>query len=124
MTLVPFFVGGLLVGIVVFVPAWLLTPQGTTPQTFNFDLIVGAFVGLIAGLIGGTLVEFVSKFVFAPAYGRLLLKRPPTVLSLFNDSEDVISLSAKFADEKKKLRLTFENDEIAREFAALNPQEN
>jgi hypothetical protein len=122
-TLIPFLVGGLLVGVVAFVPAWLIAPQGTTSQTIGFDWVFGGFVGLIAGITGGTLVEFVLKFVFAPAYGQLLLKRPLTVLSVFNDSEDVIGLSAKFADEKKKLKLTFENDEIAREFAALNLQE-
>jgi len=122
-TLVPFLIGGLLVGAIAFVPAWLIAPQGTMPQTMNFDLVFGGFVGLIAGIIGGTLVEFVLKIVFAPAYGKLLLKRPLTALSVFNDSEDVIGLSAKFADEKKKLKLTFENEEIAREFAVLNPQE-
>ena len=122
-TLVPFLIGGLLVGAVAFVPAWLIAPQGTTPQTMNFDLVFGGFIGLIAGIIGGTLVEFVLKFVFAPAYGQLLLKRPLTALSVFNDSEDVIGLSAKFADQKKSLTLTFENDEIAREFSELSPQE-
>jgi hypothetical protein len=61
--------------------------------------------------------------VFAPVYGQLLLKRPLTVFSLFNDSEDVIGLSAKFTDQKKSLKLTFENDEIAREFEKLNPLE-
>ena len=122
-TLVPFLIAGLLVGVIAFIPAWLFAPQGTTPQTLNFDLVVGGLAGLVAGVIGGTLVEFVLKFAFAPAYGQLLLKRPLTVLSLFNDSEDVIGLSVKFADGKKSLKLTFENDEIAREFAVLNPQE-
>jgi hypothetical protein len=122
-TLVPFLIGGLLIGAIAFVPAWLIAPQGSTPQTLNFDLVFGGFVGLIAGLLGGTLVEFVLKFVFAPVFGQLLLKRPLTALSLFNDSEDVVGLSAKFTDGKKSLKLTFENDEIAREFTALNPQE-
>jgi hypothetical protein len=122
-TLIPFIIAVLLIGAVAFVPAWLIAPQGNTPQTFNFDLVFGAFVGLIVGLIGGTVVEFVLKLLFAPVFGQLLLKRSLTVLSLFTDSEDVIGLSAKFKDDRKKLTLSFENDEIAREFKTLNPQE-
>jgi len=119
-TLLPFFVAGLLVCVIVFIPVWLITPDGTTSQTLGFSLTVGAFVGLVAGVIGGSIVEFVVKLMFAPAYGQLLLKRPLTVFNLFNDSEDVIGLSAKFTDQKKSLKLTFENDEVAREFEKLN----
>jgi len=120
LTLFPFFIVGLLVCVAVFVPVWLITPDGTTSQTLGFSLIVGAFVGLIAGVVGGSVVEFLLKLMFAPVYGQLLLKRPLTVFSLFNDSENVLGLSAKFADNKRSLKLTFENDEIAREFEKLN----
>ena len=119
-TLIPFLIGGFIAGVIAFVPAWLLAPQGTTPQTLNFDLVFGGFVGLIVGLIGGTVVEFVAKLLFAPMFGQLLLKRPLSVVGLFNDSEYVIGLSAKFTDKKKSLRLTFEHDGIAREFDQLN----
>lgn len=119
-TLIPFLIGGFITGVIAFVPAWLLAPQGTTPQTLNFDLVFGGFVGLIVGLIGGTVVEFVAKLLFAPVYGRLLLKRPLSVVSLFNDSEDVVGLSAKFTDKKKSLKLTFENDGMAKEFGQIN----
>ena len=122
-TLLPFLIVGLLVCVVVFIPVWLITPDGTTIQTMGFAPAVGAFVGVIAGLIGGTLFEFGLKFLFAPIYGQLLLKRPLTIFSLFNDSEDVIGLSAKFTEGKKSLKLTFENDEIAREFINRNPSE-
>ncbi len=119
-TLLPFFVAGLLVCAIVFIPVWLITPDGTTSQTLGFAPAMGVFVGLMAGIIGGSVVEFVLKLMFAPAYGQLLLKRPLTVLSLFNDSEDVIGLSAKFTENKQSLKLTFENDEVAREFEKLN----
>lgn len=119
-TLVPFVIAGFLLCGLAFIPAWLIAPQGTTPQTLNFDLVFGAFVGIVVGLIGGTAVEFGLKFLFAPVYGKLLLKRPLTVLSLFNDSEDVIGLSAKFTENKKSLKLTFENDKIGKEFGQLN----
>ena len=122
-TLLPFLIAGLLVGVLVFIPVWLLTPDGETIQTMGFAPAMGALVGIIAGLIGCSVVEFFLKLVFAPIYGQLLSKRPLTVFSMFNDSEDVIGLSAKFTDQKKSLKLTFENDEIAREFEKLNISE-
>ena len=122
-TWLPFFIVGLLACVLVFIPVWLLTPEGPTPQTYEFPYVLGAFVGMIAGLVVGTLVEFLLKMLFAPAYGKLLLKRPLTIFSVFQDSEDFIGLSTRFTDKKKNLRITFENDEIATEFIALNPQE-
>jgi hypothetical protein len=122
-TWIPFFVIGLLTCVIVFVPVWLVTPEGPTLQTREFPYVLGAFVGMIIGILMGTLVEFVFRMVFAQAYGRLLLKRPLTVLSVLNDSEDLVGLSTRFTDGKKTLKMTFENDEIAREFMALNPQE-
>lgn len=123
-TWIPFFIAGLLTCVIVFVPVWLLSPEGTTPQTYEFPYVLGAFVGMIAGILVGTLVEFVLKMVLAPAYGSLLVKRPLTVFSVLNDSEEVIGLSMRFTKDRKKLNMTFENDEIAGEFIALNPQEN
>jgi hypothetical protein len=122
-TLLPFVIVGLLLCGIVFIPVWLLTPDGTTSQTLGFSVTVGALAGIIAGLIGGSAVEFILKLAFASAYGQLLLKRPLTVFSLFNDSEDVIGLSARFTENKKSLKLIFENNEIAREFEKLNTSE-
>ena len=119
-TLLPFLIAGFILGAIAFIPAWLVAPEGTSQQTLGFPLVFGGLVGMIVGVIGGTVVEFVLKFLFAPAYGQLLLKRPLTILSLFNDSEDVIGLTAKFADKKKSLKVTFENDEIGKEFQKLN----
>ena len=122
-TWIPFFVAGLLTFVLVFIPVWLITPEGPTLQTFEFPYVLAAFVGMIAGILVGTLVEFVLKIMLAPAYGKLLLKRPLTVFSIFNDSEDLIGLSIRLGAEKKILNMNFENDELAREFIALNPQE-
>ena len=122
-TWIPFFITGLLTFVIVFIPVWLLSPEGSTSQTYAFPYVLGAFVGMIAGILVGTLVEFVLKMVLAPAYGSLLVKRPLTVLSVLTDAEDLIGLSLRFGEKKKTLKMTFENDELAREFIALNPQE-
>jgi hypothetical protein len=123
-TWLPFFIVGLLTWVAVFIPVWLMTPEGPTPQTYTFPYVLGAFVGMIAGIVVGTLAEFALKILFAPAYGTLLLKRPLTVLSVFNDSEDLLGLATRFTRDKKTLKLIFENDQIAQEFISLNPQEN
>ena len=122
-TWLPFFIVGLLAGVVAFIPVWLFSPEGTSTQTLALPYVLGAAAGLIAGIIAGTLVEFILKILFAPAYGKLLLKRPLTIFAVFNDSEDVIGLSARFTEGKKSLKLIFENDEIAREFIILNSLE-
>jgi hypothetical protein len=92
---------GLLTWVIVFIPVWLFSPEGTTSQTDEFPYVLGAFVGMIAGILVGTLVEFVLKMLLAPNYGRLLVKRPLTVFSVFNDSEDLIALSLRFGENKR-----------------------
>lgn len=118
-TLVPFVIAGLLVGAIAFVPALLISPEGPTSETAGFPFVFGGFVGLVAGIIGGTIVEFLLKMLFAPAYGQLLLNRPLTILGFFNDSENVIGLSAKFTHKKKSLKLAFEHADVANEFKRL-----
>ncbi len=121
-TLVPFLIGGLLVGLAAFVPAWLLAPEPPlqTVQTRFFGLVIGAFVGLIAGILGGTLVELAFKLLFTPLYGKSLLKRPLTAIEILSDTETYLGLSAALSKDKTQLTLTFEREEIGREFQQLN----
>jgi hypothetical protein len=119
-TWLPFFIVGLLACVAVFIPVWLLSPEGTSNQTLALPYVLGSAAGLAVGIAAGTLAEFVLKVLLAPVYGKLLSKRPLTIVSVFNDSEDVIGLSAKFTENKSSLKLTFENDEIGREFDALH----
>ena len=86
--------------------------------------MLGAFVGMIAGILVGTLVEFLLKMIMARAYGRLLMQRPLTIFSVFRDAEDLVGLFLRLGENRKTLKMIFENDELAREFIALNPQEN
>jgi hypothetical protein len=119
-TLVPFVIMGLVVFMFVFIPVWLVTPAGTSAQTLDAPWIMGSVAGMIAGLIGGTLAEVVIRLAATPIYGKLLLKRPLTILGLFNDSEDVMGLAARFGKDKKSISLIFENDDVAQDFKRLN----
>jgi hypothetical protein len=122
-TLIPFLVAGLIIGVIVFVPVMLIAPEGTTPQTLGFPFVLGGFAGLVVGIIGGTVVEFVVKMLAVPFYGKLVARRPLTIFGLFADTDELIGISARFLREKKLVHLEFENEEIAREFIQLNPLE-
>lgn len=122
-TWLPFSIAGFLACALAYIPAWLLSPEGPTPDAAAFPFVFGLGVGLISGSLAGSLVEFGLRMLFVPVYGRLLLKRPMTIVSILRDSDDLVGLSMRFAENRKIARLTFENEEIAREFIALNPQE-
>ena len=122
-TLIPFLVAGFVIGAIVFVPATLISPEGTTPRTIGFPLVFGGFAGLIAGILAGTVVEFFVKMLAVPFYGKLLTRRPLTVVGLFAESDELIGVSARFLREAKIVRLEFENEEIAREFMQINSLE-
>lgn len=122
-TLIPFMIAGFVIGVMVFIPVAFITPEGTTSQTIGFPLVVGAFAGLIVGMIGGTVVEFFVKMLAVPIYGKLLARRPLTLLGFFTESDQLIGISAKFLRETKLVQLEFENEEIAREFTQLNSLE-
>ena len=122
-TLVPFLVAGLIVGVIVFIPVTLIAPEGTTVQTIGFPFVIGGFVGLVVGSIGGTLVEYVVKLLAVPFYGKLVTRRPLTIFGMFANTDELIGISAKFLREKKLVQLEFENEEIAREFIQINTLE-
>lgn len=122
-TLIPFLVAGFVVGLIAFVPATLFSPEGTTPQTYGFPFVFGGLVGLIAGVLAGTVVEFIVKMLVVPFYGKLLTRRPLTIVGLFAESDELIGISARFFRKAKTLQLEFENEEIAREFMQTNSLE-
>lgn len=122
-TLIPFLVGGLIFGVIAFVPAMFIAPEGTTPQTLNFPVVFGGFIGLIVGIFFGTIVEYVVKMLAMPFYGKTLSRRPLTVFSLFHATDEFVGVSVNLLVEKKVLQFEFDNEEIAREFAKINQLE-
>ena len=122
-TLIPFLAVGFIAGAIAFVPAMLIAPAGPTPDTAGFPFVFGGGVGLIVGIMVGTVAEMVVKIFAAPFYGRLVTRRPLTILGFLSETDDLLGVSAKFLREKKLVQLEFENEEIAREFAKLNQLE-
>jgi hypothetical protein len=122
-TLIPFVIAGILIGLIVFIPVLLIAPQGTSTQTLDLPWVIAGAAGLTAALIGGSMVEFFVKMLAVPFYGKLLTRRPLTIFGLFTESDELIGASAKFSREKNMLHLAFENDEVAREFKKLNSLE-
>lgn len=122
-TLVPFFVVGLIFGAIAFVPAMLIAPEGPTPETAGFPLVFGGGVGLVVGMIAGTIAEVIVKSLAVPFYGKLITRRPLTMVSFLAETDELIGISVKFLREKKLVQLEFEHEEIAREFIQLNQSE-
>ena len=122
-TLMPFMMAGFVIGVIVFIPVVLISPEGTTVQTVGFPLVLGGFAGLIAGILGGSVVEFFVKILATPYYGKLLIRRPLTILGFLIESDQLIGLSARFLRDNQIVQLEFENEEIAREFLQLNSLE-
>lgn len=122
-TLIPFLLAGFLIGLVVFVPVVLIAPQGTSTQTLDLPWVIAGAASLIAGLIGGSVVEFFVRMLAIPFYGKLVTRRPLTILGLFIESDQLVGISAKFSRETSLLYLTFENEEIARAFKKINSLE-
>jgi hypothetical protein len=122
-TLIPFFVAGLIFGAIAFVPAMLIAPEGPTPETAGFPFVFGGGVGLVVGMIVGTIAEVIVKSLAVPFYGKLVTRRPLTMVSFLAETDELIGVSVKFLREKKLVQLEFENEEIAREFIQLNQSE-
>lgn len=119
-TLIPFLIGGFIFGVISFIPALLIAPEGTTPQTLSFPFVFAGFIALIVGIIFGTIIEAIVKTISIPVYGKLVTKRSLTIFSFFSNTDDLIGISAKFIKDKKQIQLQFENQEIAKEFKTLN----
>ncbi len=117
---VPFVLGGLLVGLVVFVVVAFgaslagLDEMGQPGQANS--LILGAFVGLIAGFI----FEVLARVVLLPFLGPALLRAPLLAQQLLNDSDYVAGLAGKLNADASRLELTFAREDVAREFVAAN----
>jgi|SRR5690606_27967967 len=125
-TLVPFLIGALLFGIIAFIPATLMVPENPAPDNVNtigFPFMVGGFVGLVVGIILGTIIEMIVKTMSIPVYGKLVTKRPLTIMSFFSNNDDLLGISGKFIKEKKIIQIEIENEEVANEFVKLNSLE-
>lgn len=127
-SLIAFTVSALFWAVVGFILGWLVLPNlslwsflGVQSMRLNEAVFVlSGLSALVAGIVGGTLTEVGLRILALPFLGGSILKRPLTVLGLFQERHDVIGLGAQLSSDKKSIILTFERESAAREFASLN----
>ena len=122
--LTSFCLGFVLFGIVAFIGvtygAWLLRLDEYGQPNNSNSLLVGAFAGLVSGLLGGLVFELLARIVLLPWYGRGLLSAPLFAVQVLNDSEYVAGLAAKPNRDATQVQFVFDNASIADEFKRLN----
>lgn len=121
---IPFVLGVLLVGgLTFFAVAYGASVRGLDeygqPNNFN-SLVLGAAVGLVAGLIAGFLFEVAARVLLLPLFGQALFRAPLLAAQFFTDADYVAGLTARPDRAALFLQLTFANDETAGEFRSLN----
>jgi hypothetical protein len=82
--------------------------------------VVGGAAGMIVGLIGAFLFEGAARLLLLPFFGQALWQAPLLMTQFIQDADYVAGLRGKLDPEAKHLLLTFNNDELAAEFARLN----
>jgi hypothetical protein len=121
---IPFVLGMLFIGGVAFVWVALgasILGLDNYGQPVNANsLVLGAAVGLFAGLIGGFFFEVMARVLLLPIFGKALLQAPLLAAQVINDSDYVAGLRGKLNPSATQLQLTFSNDEVAHEFRAMN----
>lgn len=124
---IPFVLGFVLVG----AAAFLLTVYGSwvfgldelqSPgQTQTPSLVLGAGAGLFGGFVGGFVFELLARLLLIPFYGSSLLRAPMLAKQFINDSDYVAGLTGRLDRDARQLTLEFSNEEVAEDFARLNP---
>jgi hypothetical protein len=121
---VPYLLGFLLVGIAAFA---VVTYGASVLGLDNYgrpeqapSLMLGIFAGLVGGIAGGLLFEVLARVILVPFLGTRLLHAPFMAMQLLRDSDYVVGLYGKLNREGTRYELSFANDEVAREFEALN----
>lgn len=122
--LVPFLAGFILLGGAAFV---LMTSYAidlgldlnNVPGSGN-SLVVGGAAGMIVGLAGAFLFEGAARLLLLPVFGQALWQAPMLMTQFIQDADYVAGLRGKLDPQAQHLLLTFNNDELAAEFAQLN----
>ena len=124
---IPFMLGFLLVGAAGFLLAvygsWVfgLDELQSPGQAQTPSLVIGAGAGLFGGLAGGFVFELLARVLLIPFYGAALLRAPMLARQFITDEDYVAGLSGRLDPDATRLTLKFSNEEVAAEFARLNP---
>jgi hypothetical protein len=85
------------------------------------SLVLGAFFGLLAGIGGALAFELLARLLLLPILGRSMLRAPLLMVQLLTDADYVAGLRGRLSERGDRLRLTFDHDAAAAEFADRNP---
>jgi hypothetical protein len=96
---------------------WVITDE----QLVGYAIFIFSGAGaLAAAVLGGTALEFFLRLLARPFFGDVLARRPLTLFSLKHDLHDIVGMRAQVSGDKTILTLSFEREDFARAFAALN----
>lgn len=123
---IPFALGFVLIGAAGFAlavyGAWIFgLDEGQAGRAQTPSLVLGAGAGLFGGFAGGFVFELLARLLLIPFYGDSLLRAPMLAKQLITDVDYVAGLSGKLDRDATQLTLSFSNEEVAGEFARLNP---
>jgi hypothetical protein len=123
---IPLVLGFVLVGAACFLLAvygsWVLgLDEGQQAQRQPPSLVLGAAAGMFGGLVGGFAFELLARLLLIPFYGGSLLRAPMLVKQFLTDEDYVAGLKGRLNRDATRLTLEFSNEELAGEFARLNP---
>ncbi|MBK8904929.1 MAG: hypothetical protein IPM53_27365 [Anaerolineaceae bacterium] len=122
--LLPFLTGFILLGgaafvVVTFYAVDMGLDLNNVPGSGN-SLVVGGVAGLAVGLVSAFLFEGVARLLLLPFFGQALWQSPMLMAQFIQDADYVAGLRGKLDPEAKHLLLTFNNNDMAAEFAELN----
>jgi len=122
--LLPFLAGFILLGgaafvVMTFYAVDLGLDRNNMPGSSN-SLVVGGAAGMVVGLIGAFLFEGAARLLLLPFFGQALWQAPLLMTQFIQDADYIAGLRGKLDPQAKHLLLTFNNDELAAEFAQLN----
>ncbi|MCC7207478.1 MAG: hypothetical protein IT323_09235 [Anaerolineae bacterium] len=83
-------------------------------------LLILAGMALIAGILGGGVIEGLLKLLAVPFLGRALYWAPFLLRQVFGDVAYVAGLTGKFTDDGRRVQLRFFNPAVGRAFAQEN----
>lgn len=83
-------------------------------------ILIILYISFIVGVGGGFLLEAILKALLIPFVGKALYNAPIMAIQLLGDVQYTVGLQARLSKDAESIQLRFYNDNVARDFGALN----